>query len=148
MKKCSKCKEVKPFSEFYRSKKSPDGLQYYCKVCSCKSVAKNNHKWQKANPTHASFRCMRTRCETKSHSSYPNYGGRGISVCDRWKGRHGYKRFIEDMGERPTVSGVHYQIDRIDHNGDYTPENCRWVTQAENLARRINPGRPKSCDTM
>lgn len=72
---------------------------------------------------------MRQRCNNKNSPKYKNYGARGIKVCDRWL--HSFENFYADMGKCPDG----FSLDRIDVNGDYTPENCRWaddVTQCNN----------------
>ena len=75
---------------------------------------------------------MRSRCRNPNIKIYKYYGGKGVRVCERWENSFG--NFYEDMGERP--DGM--LIDRIDVNGDYCPENCRWVTVAESSRNRNN----------
>lgn len=75
---------------------------------------------------------MRNRCYNKNNPGYDNYGGRGIRICDRWMDQKmGPIYLYEDLGDRPDG----YSIDRIDNDGDYTPENCKWSSKQE---QRLN----------
>lgn len=77
------------------------------------------------------------RCSNPNNPRYEHYGGRGIKVCARWREKRGFLNFLDDMGLKP---GPEYSINRIDNDGDYTPENCEWGTPRQ---QAINKQMPK-----
>ena len=85
-------------------------------------------------PEYNSWDSMRKRCKNPKQKSYAYYGGRGISVCRRWD--ESFMSFYEDMGPKPTPK---HQIGRIDNDGNYCPENCRWETPLENSLNKRTP---------
>lgn len=88
-----------------------------------------NFRNQSKHPLYYTWRNMHRRCDSPSQSRYERYGGRGIKVCDRWSGEGGFPNFLEDMGEKPSPD---YQLDRIDNDGNYEPNNCKWSTRSDN----------------
>lgn len=90
------------------------------------------------SPTHGSWAAMFDRCENPKDAAYYRYGGRGITICDRWRepNGQGFANFLKDMGERPDGRS----IDRIDNDGNYEPGNCRWATHSQQMKNR----RPRS----
>lgn len=79
----------------------------------------------KRTPTYWSWQAMKARCLNPHSKSFPDYGGRGIRICDRW--RDSFENFLADLGERPQGT----TLDRINNSGNYEPGNCRWAVKVE-----------------
>ena len=87
-------------------------------------------------PEYAVWAVMIQRCTNPDNKAYGRYGGRGISVCDRWE--YSFINFYDDMGARPNKE---HSIERLDNDSNYCPENCCWATatiQATNKRKRVD----------
>lgn len=84
------------------------------------------------HPYYETWRNMKQRCCNEKRKDYKNYGGKGVKVCDEWK--NDFQQFCADMGTRPDG----YLLDRIDYNGNYEPNNCRWVSVAKSSRNKSN----------
>lgn len=96
------------------------------------------------SPEYRAWQNAKARCYNPNHRSYPDYGGRGIKMCDQW--RNNFAAFFADMGKRPSAK---HSLDRRWNDGDYEPGNCRWTT-ARQQTRNRRPRRkvPKSNVTV
>lgn len=100
-------------------------------------IARNKARtmYENTHPLYSTWRGMISRCTDKNSTSYKNYGGRGITVCDRWLGKEGFTNFVADMSPRPSKK---HSLDRIDINGNYEPSNCKWATAKQQANNRRN----------
>jgi hypothetical protein len=99
------------------------------KSCGCygreqRVLRSRTHGLSGSTPEYQAWAHMLRRCHTSSTKGYENYGGRGITVCERW--RKSFENFLADMGFRPSDK---HSLDRINNNDNYEPSNCRWVKQ-------------------
>lgn len=123
MKKCCKCKSLKPKESFHRNR---DKIQTVCIACArdaAKAVRKTplgalRHRW----------RGIIQRCLNHKYPRYFDWGGRGITVCDRWLSR---ENFVEDILSAIGPPPVGTSLDRINNDGNYEPGNMRWATPLE-----------------
>ena len=91
----------------------------------------NKEAWRTSDKQYNEWEGMIQRCFNKNNRSYPYYGGRGITVCERW--RKSYDEFLHDVGRRPSED---VSLDRINNNGNYEPGNVRWATHSQQMRNR------------
>ena len=157
MKTCSKCGVEKSLDSFHKNKSTFDGLNHYCKTCRHEArVAKwqtsptttvvrvrngktqtftrrENHGESKT-PLYRRWKGFRERCNNPKAHNYRWYGGRGITVCEEWNTNFfAFKKWALENGYSPEL-----ELDRIDNDGPYSPDNCRWVTKLTNKETRAN----------
>ena len=129
--KCDCGKEISTQTHCLRRKKFPT------KSCGCYKndlVIARNYKHGYSGTSEYNIWCtMKERCFNPKYADYPDYGGRGITVCDRWK--NSFEYFLEDMGLKPDGKS----LDRLNNNGNYEKSNCRWASSNEQALNR----RPK-----
>ena len=151
MKRCTKCKEIKSLTEFYQDKNRKDKHCLSCKKCHKKNYIENRERIQirkkelygknkekikerwmnkkkKYNGLYGIWRDMKNRCFNPNGKAFNRYGGRGITVCKEWQ--NSFQAFYEWAKDKHRKR---YQIDRRNNDGNYCPENCRFITQIENI---------------
>lgn len=163
---CTKCLQKKPLIDYMLAASQRLGRSTICRVCNNAHLKerrrKNSETWKRASaawrkrnpekmrayveaqkeryrlnpppprsPEQNAWSNMKTRCYNPNSANYKYYGARGITVCARWLKSFDY--FLKDMGPKPTPQ---HSLDRINVNGNYTPKNCRWATQSQQMRNR------------
>lgn len=120
---CTKCGQTKSLSEFNCDRRRRSGRRAECRACQ----QRYNQHFRVRKPLYNIWNLMMQRCYNREHPTFRYYGARGISVCQRW---HDFELFDADMSPRPSRR---HSIDRINNDGDYSPDNCRWATPQQQV---------------
>lgn len=108
----------------------------HTRSCGClkrdRTIETHTTHGKSRSPEFSIWRGIRKRCNTPTAHAFEHYGGRGIKICSRWDN---FENFLADMGPRPTPK---HSVERIDHDGDYCPENCKWVIWDDQANNRRN----------
>jgi len=105
------------------------------KSCGCLKreilIGRNYRHGRRRTPEYKAWQDMNARCGNPKNKSFSDYGGRGITVCERW--RNSFQAFFDDVGPRPSDE---HSIDRIQNGGDYEPSNVRWANRSQQMKNR------------
>jgi hypothetical protein len=128
------CGSVKTFIHFNVTKGNSTS-------CGCKraelvaaKITTHGESRGRRSKEYEAWAAMRQRCTNSRHVGFPYYGGRGITVCQRWDS---FEAFLDDIGRAPSPS---HSLDRIDNDGHYEPGNVRWATKADQAGNRRKRG--------
>lgn len=125
MKKCRKCGRLLPLTEEYWTHNQRFGCGFESRCKECNRPDRLYRKWID----------MKSRCLNPNSCNYMHYGGRGIVICDEWIGKEGFENFRTWAMSNGYTEGL--SIDRIDRDGSYCPDNCRWTTRrVQNINKR------------
>lgn len=137
MKICTNCNIDKPLTDFSKSSKNKDGLRYYCRSCSVAKALEWNRKhkkrryiaklkFERTHPWYKTYRHIFNRCNYKKSNGYARYGGRGIKCLITINE-------LKQLWFRDSAYQLlHPSIDRLDHDKDYSFDNCRYIEYSEN----------------
>ena len=136
---CSVCGQNKRSSEFNRHRRHKDGLESRCRQCAARAGRQWYHRrQQRTNRLYSTYMGMKARCCYSNHRSFPSYGGRGITVCREWRESFdAFANWAMNNAYHPDL-----QLDRIDNDLGYSPDNCRFVTPTENAQNKRARGTP------
>ena len=126
---CTRCLESKSIDHFHKDKSTKNGRRYICKTCA-NLATRSSYRTRDSenNGLTTVWWSMKQRCYDKKHKSYHRYGARGITICKEWL--DSLDVFVLWANSTGYSNGL--QIDRIDNDGSYCPENCQWLTPVEN----------------
>ena len=136
---CSVCSQNKTLTEFNRHRRGKDGLDTRCRQCRSRAGREwYRQRQQRTNRLYSTYMGMKARCCYSNHRSFPNYGGRGIAVCEEWlESFDAFVSWAMNNAYHPDL-----QLDRIDNDQGYAPDNCRFVTPTENAQNRRDRSTP------